>query len=151
MREGRVNKVFVNRTFNCSVERLFDWLVKPELLVKWFGPRHLSVGRVESDLRVGGQFSIELLRPEKESFFLEGEYLEIAVPSHLSYSYQYRGLANSFPDSTVRIELTPVSESQSELSFVQDFVSPPPQMETRAAAWEYMFGVLAGFVEVGKG
>ena len=42
------NKVFVSRRFNCSKSELFDWLVRPELITKWFGPKQLSIGSVQT-------------------------------------------------------------------------------------------------------
>ena len=54
------NKVFVNRTFSCNVDILFDWLTDPSLLVQWFGPEGFEVGEVKSNLMIGGAYSIEL-------------------------------------------------------------------------------------------
>ncbi len=136
------NKIFINRKFNCLATELFDWLVRPELIAKWFGPKHLSVGIVKTNLRIGGKYSIELKKSDDKSFFIEGEYIEIDAPNKLIFSFRYRGLPFQPPDSIVKIDIKSISDSETHLSLVQDFVTVPSDIENRTRSWEYMFGVL---------
>jgi len=136
------NKIFINRKFNCSSTELFDWLVRPELIAKWSGPKHLSVGMVESDLRIGGKYSIELIKSDDQNFFIEGKYIELKEPTKLVFSFRYRGLPSQPPDSIVKITIKSTSDSEAHLFLVQDFVTVPADMENRTKSWEYMFGVL---------
>ena len=61
--------VVVNRIFNCSPEELFNWLIDPLLIAKWFGPKNLSVGKVKTDTSIGGHYSIELKKSSTDIFF----------------------------------------------------------------------------------
>ena len=136
------NKVFVSRRFNCSKSELFDWLVQPELITRWFGPKQLSIGSVQTDIRIGGKYSIELKKSGDENFFIEGEYVEVNVPDELAFTFQYRGLAASPPKSIVKIKLEELAENKSLLSLTQDFEFTPSDINSRTKSWEHMFQTL---------
>ena len=140
------NKVFINRKFNCAASDLFEWLIQPGLIAKWFGPKHWSVGAVQTDTRIGGKYSIELIKSDSQKFFVVGEYLEINAPNTLVFSFQYQGSSSNPPDSTIKINITELSETKSQLSFTQDFVSTPPDFHKRTEAWEAMFQLLESLI-----
>ena len=137
-----LNKIVITRKFQCGPKELFNWLVQPELVARWFGPKHFLIGTVHTDLRVGGHYSIEL-KSANHPFFIEGEYLEIEAPNKLVFSFQYRGLSSRPPDSIVRITIEEETENESLLSLTQDFVSAPSDMEKRTESWEYMVSILS--------
>ena len=144
------NRVYVRRKFNCSVSELFDWLVKPDLIVKWFGPEHLTVGRVQTDVQVGGQYSIELKSARTASFFIRGEYLEIRAPELLTFSFEYGGLPSAPPKSTVKIRLEQIAERESFLSLTQYFDTIPSDMVRRTKTWVHMLRILDENIKVPK-
>ena len=131
--------IYISRTFNCSTKQLFDWMVNPKLLAKWFGPKHVSTGMIESDLKVGGNYRIELLKVQGNRFFIEGQYIEIEKPTKLVFSFKYEGLVNTPPDSVVTIIIEEIEPSISKLSLIQKFELAPPDVENKTKAWENMF------------
>ncbi len=137
-----LNKIFINRRFNCSATVLFSWLVQPQLIAKWFGPKNFSIGRVQIDLRVGGKYSIELKKSENQNFFIEGEYIEINDPKNITFSFQYKGLLSAPPKSIIKIMLEEITQDESLLSLIQDFEFTPSDMDQRTKSWEYMLQVL---------
>ena len=141
------NKIFINRKFNCSVSQLFEWLVQPSLIAKWFGPKHLSTGDVQTDLQVGGDYSIELLKPDRQNFFIKGKYIEINVPNLVVFTLHYEGLPSPPPNSIVKIKLEELIQNQSLLTLTQDFEHTPSDMSSRTKAWEHMFQVLTNLVD----
>ena len=142
-----INKVFINRKFNCSPTSLFDWLTKPDLLAQWFGPPNYTIGMVQTDTRINGKYSIELVSPGDQHFFIEGEYLEINAPNSLEFALRYTGLPTPPPESTVKIKLTAVGENECQLSLTQQFELAPTDMENRTKAWEYMLEKLANYAD----
>ena len=140
------NKIFINRKFNCSASQLFDWLVQPSLIAQWFGPKHLSTGEVQTDIQVGGDYSIELKKSNDQNFFIEGTYIEINAPDLLVFTLHYQGLASPPPSSTVKIKLEGLNPNQSLLTLNQDFEHTPSDMDSRTKAWEHMFQLLANLV-----
>ena len=126
-------------------------MVSPDLISKWFGPKHLKVKNVKSDLRLHGEYRIELLKPDGTGFFIGGTYLKIEAPDHLKYSFEYSGLDNSPPDSTVDIALEELKPKRTKLSLVQKFEILPSDLKNRTKNWEAMFLVLAGHIQSGSG
>ena len=139
-----LNKIYINRKFNCPPEQLFDWLVQPQLIAQWFGPELLSVGEVETDLRIGGHYSIELQKPNDQSFFIKGEYVEIKKPVLLSFTFIYDGLPSCPPNSIVNIHIEEFANGQSQLTLSQEFMVIPTDMAKRTEAWNTMFEKLNG-------
>ena len=133
-----VNKIIVSRKFNCPPAELFDWLIQPGLIVQWFGPKHLSIGAVQTDIRVDGNYSIELINADQKSFYIKGKYIEISKPAYLVFTFQYFGLPSAPPDSLVKIKLEKIAQNQSLLTLIQDFKHTPSDMDSRTKAWEQM-------------
>ncbi|MEO9802608.1 MAG: SRPBCC domain-containing protein [Reichenbachiella sp.] len=142
------NKVYVNRKFNCSATQLFDWLIKPELIAQWFGPKDWSVENIQTDVKVGGQFSIELRRSDSRKFFLKGKYIEIKPPTNLVFSFHYIGLSPAPPDSMITIRFKQLAPNESQLFLTQEFESMPQDMATRIAAWQHMLETLGQLVQI---
>jgi len=140
------NSVYVNRKFNCSTAELFDWLVRPERIAQWFGPKHLTVGIVHTDVQVGGRYSIELIKSSDQTFFIEGEYIAIDAPRQLTLSFRYKGLTPAPPNSIVMIRVEQVAQSESQLFLTQEFDITPHDMAGRSDAWRVMLEALAGLV-----
>lgn len=133
------NNVYVSREFGCSKPILFKWIVRPDLISKWFGPKHMVVKNAQSDLNINGTYSIELLRPDGISIFISGMYIEIEEPHKLKFSFRYSGQDNLPPESTVEISLEAIDPDTTKLSLVQKFETYPSDMEARTQAWKNMF------------
>ena len=137
------NKIIIDRKFNCSAETLFNWLIQPELIAQWFGPKYHSVRMVESEPIVGGKYTIELAKSDSYAFSITGEYLEIEAPFKLSFSFQYSNLIPAPPKSIIRITIKTTSNNRSHLYLVQDFVASPSDIDRRTEAWEFMLEKIA--------
>ncbi len=142
------NNIYLNRRFNCPASELFEWLVQAELIAKWFGPQGFSVKTAQTAVAVGGKYSIELVKHDQTGFTVKGEYIKVNRPRNLEFSLYYEGLANKPPKSIVSIQLIELSPRESELIFSQKFEFTPSDIENRAAAWEYMFGVLKEQIKI---
>ncbi|MEP1093464.1 MAG: SRPBCC domain-containing protein [Cyclobacteriaceae bacterium] len=140
------NKVYLQHSFKCDQETLFDWLTKPELIGQWFGPEGFSTGNVQCELVEGGAYSIELIKVKVPRFTVQGEYIEIRRPIRLRFSYRYLGLENPPPPSIVRFDLMRTTPDQTELSMVQEFEIETPDFATRSKAWVFMFDKLEGLI-----
>ncbi len=141
------SKVVVNRVFNCSSSDLFNWLIQPELLAQWFGPRQLKVGEVSVDLRVGGELSVELIKPMGDRFLIKGLYTRIEAPNLLVYDYGYEGLESAPPDSTVTIKINDLGIGKCELNLTQEINQAADEMSDREAAWNGMFNHLEELIK----
>lgn len=136
------NKIFISHKFQCPASELFEWITDPHKLILWFGPEQLSVFEVNVDLRVGGQYSFELEKPNGDRFCIEGTYLDIARPEILTFSFNYRKLSPTPPESVVKIKIESLTDTECQLLLTQEFVSIPKDIEARTTSWNNMFGVL---------
>lgn len=136
------NKVYLERTFECSIEELFRWLSNADLIAKWFGPNHLNVGDINVNFQIDGAYRIELKKENGSSFYIHGTYEEILEPTKIVFNLKYDGLLNSPPDSIVKFLLNQTTVNTTVLSFVQKFETVPSDMKNRTKAWEFMLDKL---------
>lgn len=141
-----VNKIYIKRDFACNPNELFRYLIQPDLIAKWFGPKHTVVGAVSMDVRVNGSYSIELIKPDNKNFFIVGSYIEIDKPSRLVFSFQYQGLPSSPPESRVEITIKADGSGNSKLLLTQQFEVMPADMENRTVAWNNMLTKLGSLI-----
>ncbi|WP_420602553.1 SRPBCC family protein [Flagellimonas sp.] len=136
------NSLYLERTFDCSIEELFRWFSKANLIAQWFGPKHLNIGNISVNFQINGAYRIELKKENGDSFYITGIYQEILAPEKIVFNLTYDGLLKPPPDSVVKILLEQVTPSSTKLTFVQKFEILPPDMENRTKAWEFMFSKL---------
>ena len=141
------NTVYVTRKFNCSAKTLFKWIVEPEFISKWFGPKDFSVGVIQRDLKVGGDYKIELIKSDSTSFFVVGTYLEIDDRKCLKFSFSYSGLTKHRPKSIVHLTLKELDPLATELTLIQKFETTPDGIENKTKGWEYMFKKLSKIIK----
>jgi len=140
------NTVYLQREFACEVEELYQWLTQPQLIAQWFGPEQLTVTNVTNSIVKGGAYSIELLKPSGQTFYIEGRYLDLEKPSLIEFSLHYRDASSLPPDSVVTIQLGSTSPGKSSLKLKQVFELEPADMASRTRGWEHMLGVLESLV-----
>ncbi|MGX1929004.1 SRPBCC family protein [Flagellimonas sp. 2504JD4-2] len=133
------NSVYLERVFDSPIQELFQWFRKPDLIAQWFGPKHLKVGEVLLNFRIGGAYSIELQKEHGNFFYITGSYIDILEPNKIIFDLKYKGLSTPPPDSVVKMIFEQIEPKVTKLSFVQKFDITPPDFETRTKAWESMF------------
>lgn len=93
-------------------ERVFRAWTEPAELSRWFGLRENGLLSAEVDLRVGGAWRFEMLADGEDRHFLEGEYLEVAPPERLAFTWRHvveppDGAPQPSPMSRVSIDFEP--------------------------------------------
>ncbi|MDN5861169.1 MAG: SRPBCC domain-containing protein [Pseudonocardia sp.] len=81
----------IEQTFPASRERVFAAWTHPEVLRRWWaaGPGWASPW-IEVDLRVGGSYRLAMTAPgAADTNVVAGQYLEIAPPRRLVYTWQW--------------------------------------------------------------
>ncbi|MCX5215716.1 SRPBCC domain-containing protein [Kitasatospora sp. NBC_00240] len=106
----------------CSV--VFRSLTEPQGLARWWGPDGFAIPSVESDLRPGGSYRIAMQPPEGNLFYLAGEFLEVAPPERLSYTFRWEDPDPEDRETVVTLSLRDAGGSSSGLVFTQgDFAT----------------------------
>lgn len=80
-------RVTMTRLLAASPAAVWQALTEPALLARWWGPAGFTCPRVELELEVGGSYRIEMQPPAGSSFFLHGEFREVAPPSRLAFTF----------------------------------------------------------------
>lgn len=89
---------------------VFDALITPEGLTRWWGPDAGPVLLAETDLRVGGSFRVRFRTLDGSEHECAGEYSEIARPVRLAMSWRWLGGSEDPGRSLVAFDLRAIAE-----------------------------------------
>jgi uncharacterized protein YndB with AHSA1/START domain len=94
----------IERNFDAPPARVFDALVKPDILAKWFAPSdEFEVYVDRFDASVGGSYRIEMRHSGGETHIAVGTIKELQKPRRLVYTWKWEG--GEMPDTLVTWEL----------------------------------------------
>lgn len=76
-------EIMMTREFDAPREMVFDALTRPELIMRWLGPRDWPLVSCEVGLRVGGEYRFVARGPNGEEMGWGGVYREIVQPERI--------------------------------------------------------------------
>lgn len=86
-------KLQLKRFFNSSVETVFTAWTDPVQLKQWHAPNRQTVGETQVDLRIGGQYRIEMINKSDGKISpVRGEYKKIELNKCLVYTWGWEGV-----------------------------------------------------------
>ena len=98
----------LERTIRTTPERAFAAWTRPELLRQWSAPEGMEIEDGETDLHVGGRYSVVMTEADGTKHMAFGVYKEITPPAKLVYTHAWRedGGAGkgSSPETIVTVE-----------------------------------------------
>jgi uncharacterized protein YndB with AHSA1/START domain len=145
----------VRRVIKASRQRVFEAWTNPELVRQWFGPAALTVSDVQTDVRVGGAYRIEMQgvsencvgpsgQPEtKRNPIAIGRYTEIVPNERLSFTW--RGDWRDMGDTLVTIEFSDV-EDGTEIVLTHTKFANDDMVKGHNKGWTESFDKLARFL-----
>lgn len=123
----------VRRTIEAPPARIFDAWTTPELLTRWFAPSADFTTVVhQSDVRVGGQYRIEMRHKDGASHVAVGTYRELTRPTRLSFSWRWEG--TPMAETVVTIDLMPAG-SGTELILTHSGFATEPDRDEHTKGW----------------
>jgi len=128
---GRV--VRIERTFQATVEEVFDAWTSPEVMRRWFHCEpDWDTPEAEVDLRVGGKVRVVMRRPDGTKAEAQGEYTLIERPHRLAMTW-------TFDDDPSNEQLLELSFAQSEGSttvlLVNSRISTDERRDSQDEGW----------------
>lgn len=119
--------VRLTRTLSASAADVYNALVDPDQLARWYGPEGFRVTDVESDATPGGRFRALMLSDAGEEGHFIGIYKELIPGERLVMSWGFEYPDNSsVHDSELVFELTEVSPELTELTLIHHLGSATP-------------------------
>jgi uncharacterized protein YndB with AHSA1/START domain len=97
----------IKRRFNAPPAKVYTAWTDPQMIARWFGPAGVERVEAESDLRVGGHYSIAMHVPGDRHDVL-GVYREIVPNQKLVYTWAWKSTPER--DSLVTVTFKPDGE-----------------------------------------
>jgi uncharacterized protein YndB with AHSA1/START domain len=98
--------VELRRRFRADPEHVFRAWTEPAALRRWWCPPGWVAAEIEIDLRIGGRYRIAMTRRGAgETVAVIGEFLEVAVPRRLVYTWRWEGAFPEMSETVVTVEL----------------------------------------------
>ena len=120
-------------------------LVDPGELARWWGPSGFTTPRIDSDVRVGGAYRIEMQPPEGERFFLRGEFLSVEPPAELAYTFVWEDPDPDDRENIVRLSLRDLGDA-TEVSLDQRPFATEARRALHEQGWSDSFDKLQGLL-----
>ena len=80
-------KLEIRRVIKAPRSRVFASWTTPELMQQWFAPGGMRVTRASTDLRVGGEYRVEIRGVDDAVFVASGFYRKIVPNELLSFTW----------------------------------------------------------------
>jgi uncharacterized protein YndB with AHSA1/START domain len=160
---GGENELVIMRVFDAPREIVFDAFINPEHLAKWWGPTGCTVAMCETDPRVGGKWRLAMRSPRAlpkfairypsegesdERWIIEkqsGEYIEVARPERLVFTYAFEGGGGRLVNQTiVTIELFEEANGRTRLWLRQAVFESVTARDDHVIGWNEAMDHLAG-------
>lgn len=139
-------KLRLERTIRAPRTRVFEAFTNPDDLARWSAPEGAEIAGGETDLRVGGRWSVLMRALEGGTeYHATGEYREIVPPERLVYTHRW--LTDPTPIETlVTVEFHDAGDSTRLVMIHEGFQSESVR-DGHAAGWSSCFDKLEGLLD----
>jgi uncharacterized protein YndB with AHSA1/START domain len=96
-------EIRIERVLQATIGRVYDAWTRADLLVQWYCPNPDLELKVQADVRVGGEYVVEM-----GPHVVRGSYLEVEPPHRLVFSWNWDGTDDE--PTRVEVELSEVAD-----------------------------------------
>ncbi len=82
----------LKRRLNAAPEKVYAAWTDPAKIAKWFGPDSGPVLRAETDVRVGGRYTVVFNTESGEEHHVSGVYREVVHNQKLAFTWAWRSM-----------------------------------------------------------
>ncbi len=86
-----IEALAIERFYPHPPELVFRAWTEPVRLERWFSPNPANKVTATVDLKKGGKYRISMRNPSGDTWTVQGTYLSIVKPLHLSFTWQWEG------------------------------------------------------------
>jgi uncharacterized protein YndB with AHSA1/START domain len=151
--------VRLERVFDAPVERVWAAWTDPELVAKWWGPKHFTSHDNKIDFKVGGKYVLCMHAPKEfgdQDMYSGGEYKEIVPMKKIVMTDNFMdkdgnvvspdvyGMPADFPQNLlVTIEFEELEGGKTKLTLTHEGLPAGEQGEQAEAGWSESLDKLA--------
>lgn len=133
MTVSSTTRLELTRRLQASPEKVYTAWTRPEKMRLWFAPGHLTTPSVETDLRPGGRYRIEMHdAKEGATHVVVGTYRELSPYDRLVFTWGWEG--DPSPETLVTVELRPVGQ-ETELVLVHERLASEESRDKHLQGW----------------
>lgn len=146
MTDDRVLRL--ERLIAAPPEKVFDAWVKPELLVRWWGPDGFDVPEHALDVRQGGHWRTIMRSPEGALHTVSGVYRAIEPPRRLVFTWGWHDGATGARGHETEVTVTfHAAPGGTRLVLTQQTFETAESRNQHGHGWQSSFDCLARLVE----
>jgi uncharacterized protein YndB with AHSA1/START domain len=123
----------ITRIVKASRERVFAAWTRPEAIARWFMAGEEWACVPTADVRVGGEYRLEMHDPAGGVHEQFGSYRAIRAPERLEFTWTC--IAVGVVDSVVTIELRELPENRTELTLTHELAATPEVRRSHEVGW----------------
>lgn len=82
----KTDEVFIEETFNASIEKVFEAWTDPEKLMKWYAPDGCTIIFKKIEVEKGGKYHSCISNPQYGDCWCIGEYIEVIPHSKIVFT-----------------------------------------------------------------
>ena len=142
-------QIEVTRTFNASVEMVWQVWVDPELVKRWWGPKNFISPVAKIDFREGGKSIVSMKAPKEmggQEFYSVWEYIKIIPLQSIEF---IQSLSDKDGNKIDPVKLGMPADFPKDIKTVVTFKAVAKN-QTEMTVTEYAdFGMISEFAQIG--
>ncbi|HKC36303.1 MAG TPA: SRPBCC domain-containing protein [Chitinophagaceae bacterium] len=142
-------QIEVTRTFNAPVEMVWKVWTDPELVKRWWGPKHYESPVAKIDFRVGGKSLVSMKAPAEmggQEFYSIWEYIKIVPQKTIEF---IQNLADEDGNKIKPVDIGMPSDFPLDIKTIVSF-KEVEEGKTEMTVTEYAeFGTISNFAQTG--
>jgi uncharacterized protein YndB with AHSA1/START domain len=142
-------QIEVSRTFNAPIAMVWKIWTEPELVKRWWGPKHFTSPVARIDFRVGGKSIVSMLAPKEmggQEYYSVWEYIQIVPLKTIEF---IQSLADEAGNKTAPTKVGMPPDFPVDIKTVVTFRSIAED-KTEMTVTEYAdFGSISNFAQIG--
>lgn len=109
----------MSRIFDAPRELVWEIVIDPNQVPKWWGPGYATTIVDRMDVRIGGSWRFIQKEPEGNEYAFSGVYREVTPPERLVYTFEFEPMAGHAATETITFRELPdhKTEMTSETAF----------------------------------
>ncbi len=96
-------EIRIERVLPATISRVYDAWTRADVMVRWYCPNPQLELKVQADVRVGGEYVVEM-----GPHVVRGSYLQVEPPHRLAFSWAWDGSSDEI--SRVQVDLSEVED-----------------------------------------